>query len=150
MTCAPSGDNGAAASDYLLSGNWFNPDTSGQGLMFDFSPSLNRVFAAWYTFKPQGQQIGGPTSQDWYTLQSDQFVAGSTSLDNIPIVETSGGAFDDPKPATIFQAGTAQIILHDCESMTLTYRFTAGENIGLAGSMNLVRVGPTPAGCSLP
>jgi hypothetical protein len=30
-----------------------------------------------------------------------------------------------------------------------SYQFTAGQNIGDAGSMNLVRVGPTPTGRAL-
>jgi hypothetical protein len=149
VSCSPSGDNGAAASDYLLSGNWFNPDTSGQGLMFDFSPSLNLVFAAWYTFKPNGAQIGGAASQDWYTLQSNHFVPGITTLDNVPIIETSGGVFDNPAPATSSQVGVASIHFESCAAMTVSYRFTAGTDNGQAGSMNLVRVGPTPAGCSL-
>ncbi len=50
------------------------PDTSGQGFIFDFSPSINNVFAAWYTFAHTGQRIGGPLSQSWFTLQSAQFV----------------------------------------------------------------------------
>ena len=149
VTCSADGGNGAATSDYLLSGNWFNPTTSGQGLIFDFSPSLNLVFGAWYTFKPNGQQIGGPASQDWYTLQSNQFVPGITSLDNIPIVETTGGVFDNSAPVTTTQAGTASISFQSCDAMTLSYQFTTGQNKGSAGSMDLVRVGATPAGCAI-
>jgi hypothetical protein len=149
VTCSPSGDNGTAASGYLLSGNWFSPDTSGQGFMFDLSPSINLVFAAWYTFRPNGQQIGGPASQDWYTLQSN-LAPGMTLLDNIPIIETSGGVFDNPTPTTSIQVGTASFSFHNCDSITLSYQFTAGENIGQAGSMTLVRVGPVPPGCALP
>jgi YVTN family beta-propeller protein len=149
VTCSANGDNGNVASDYLLSGNWFNPNTSGQGLIFDFSPSINVVFAAWYTFMPHGQQIGGPASQQWFTLQSDQFIAGMTSLDNIPIVQTTGGAFDKPASTTSAQVGAAKIAFTSCNAMTLSYTFTAGDSAGLAGTINLQRVGPTPTGCSL-
>jgi len=150
VTCSSSGDNGNPASDYLLSGNWFDPQFSGQGFIFDFSPSINNLFAAWYTFKPHGQQIGGAASQDWYTLQSNRFTPGTRSLSGIPIVETSGGIFDNGMPPTSIQAGSADITLYSCDLMTLKYRFTAGENSGLSGSMNLVRIGPTPNGCHLP
>jgi YVTN family beta-propeller protein len=150
VTCGISGDNGNPSTDYLLSGNWYNPQTSGQGLMFDFSPSITTVFAAWYTFKPNGQQIGGAASQDWYTLQSSHFTPSTTALSNIPIVETSGGIFANGTPTTSIQAGSADIVLQTCDAMTVNYRFTAGENQGISGSMNLVRVGPTPEGCSLP
>lgn len=150
VSCSPAGDNGAAASDYLLSGNWYDPATSGQGLMFDFSPSINNLFAAWYTFRPNGQQVGGGASQDWYTLQSNQFRPGLTSLTGIPIVQTAGGVFDDPAPVTPpKQVGTANIAFQSCNAMTLTYDFTSGDDAGQSGTMNLVRVGPTPQGCSL-
>ncbi len=149
VTCSPTGDNGSAASDYLLSGNWYNPDTSGQGFIFDFSPSINNVFAAWYTFAHTGQRIGGPLSQAWFTLQSAQFVPGMTSLDNIAIVETIGGLFDNPAAVTPQQVGTANIAFQSCAAMTLAYTFTGGENKGLSGTINLRRVGPAPLGCSL-
>ena len=48
---------------YGFSGSWFSPTTRGQGLIFDFSPSLHTVFAAWYTFARNGAQITGGASQ---------------------------------------------------------------------------------------
>jgi hypothetical protein len=149
VTCSPSGDNGNAAADYLLSGNWFDPKTSGQGLIFDFSPAISNVFAAWYTFAPNGQQIGGAASQNWFTLQSGQFVDGMTSLDNIAIIQTSGGVFNSPTPTTSVQVGTANIAFQTCDALTLSYHFTGGENSGLSGAISLIRAGPTPVGCSL-
>ncbi len=148
-TCSAAGDNGSAASDYLLSGNWYNPNTSGQGLIFDFSPAINNVFAAWYTFVPNGQQLSGGSSQNWFTLQSGQFAPGMTALNNIAIAETSGGVFNSPTPTTSIQVGTANIAFQSCNAMTLNYRFTSGQNQGLSGTINLTRAGPTPAGCSL-
>jgi pseudomonalisin len=149
VTCSTTGDNGSAASDYLLSGNWYNPNTSGQGLIFDFSPAINNVFAAWYTFAPNGQQLGGAASQNWFTLQSGQFAPGTTALNNIAIAETSGGVFNSPTATSSTQVGTANIAFQNCDAMTLTYHFTSGQNQGLSGAINLVRAGPTPAGCSL-
>lgn len=148
VTCSPAGDNGAAASDYLLSGNWYNPATSGQGLMFDVSPSISNLFAAWYTFKPNGQQIGGGASQDWYTLQSNRFTPGMTSLAGIPIVQTTNGEFDKPASTDSVQVGTANIAIQSCSAMTVSYSFTAGTNQGQHGTMSLVRTGPTPQGCA--
>ena len=149
VTCTPLGDSAVPASSYLLSGNWYNPQSSGQGFMFDFNPSINTLFAAWYTFLFHGQQLGGPASQNWFTLQAGNFAPGTTTLGDIPIVETFGGVFDDPTQTTSFQAGTASITLHSCNAMTLSYEFKAGENKGVTGSVDLQRVGPVPAGCSL-
>lgn len=148
-TCATSGDDGAAPSDYLLSGNWYNPATSGQGLIFDISPAIDNLFAAWYTFEPNGQQIGGGASQDWYTLQTNRFTPTTTSLAGIPIVQTSGGVFDNQATASTVQVGTANITFQSCTAMTLSYVFTSGNDAGQHGSMNLTRAGPTPNGCNL-
>ena len=148
-TCSTNGDNGAAASDYLLSGGWYNPSTSGQGFMFDINPKQSVLSAAWYTYSPTGAQTGGGASQRWYTIQTHQFAAGATSMNNIPIYATTGGVFDDPTPATTAPVGTANIAFQSCSAMTLAYTFTSGTNQGLSGTINLSRPGPTPAGCSL-
>jgi hypothetical protein len=82
-------------------------------------------------------------SQYWFTLQSSQFVDRITSLQNIPIFETSGGVFDNPPPTASAQADEASIAFRNCNAMPLTHPFTAGANQGKRGSINLVRVGPT-------
>ena len=148
VTCSPAGDNGNAPSDYLLSVSWYNPETSGQGLLFDISPSIGNLFAAWYTFLPNGQTVAGPVSQNWFTLQST-FTDGTTSLANIPIIETSGGIFDNPATVTKSQVGNRYYLFPDCNAMTLTYQFTGGANQGLSGTIPLKRVLPAPAGCQI-
>jgi pseudomonalisin len=147
--CAPAGDNGGAPTDYLLSGTWYDPQTSGQGFVFDINPTISLLFAAWYTFKPNGEQIGGTESQDWYTLQTPSFTNGTTSLAGIPIIQTTGGVFDNSTPVSTTQVGSANITVQSCSAMTLTYHFTAGQNNGLSGTLNLQRLGPVPDGCSL-
>jgi hypothetical protein len=147
VTCGASGDNGAPAAHYLLSGNWFDPNDGGQGFIFDFSPSIHGLFAAWYTFAQDGQQTGGAASQRWYTLQSDHFT--STALAGIPIIETTGGAFNDPATTMSVQVGTVDLTVQSCTAMTLSYQFGAGENQGLSGTIHLQRVGPAPSGCRL-
>ncbi len=151
ITCGASGTNSTAPSDYLLSGDWYDPSTSGQGLIFDINPAQSLLFAAWYTFLPDGQQTGGGASQSWYTIVTGAgpFTAGLTSLNNIPIGETTGGIFNNPATATTVQVGSANIAFQSCNAMTLTYTFTGGTNQGQHGTINLVRTGPTPEGCSL-
>ncbi len=148
VTCAPGGDDGSAPSSYLLSGNWFNSDSGGQGLIFDVNPVQNNLFAAWYTFAPDGQQVGGPESQRWYVLQAP-YTAGITSVSDIPIAIGTGGVFDNPAPTQTQIVGSASLAVQSCSAMTLNYAFDAGTNQGLSGSVNLTRVGPTPAGCSV-
>lgn len=149
-TCSASGGNGAPISSFALSGGWYDPNTSGQGLVFDINPAQSVLSAAWYTYSPGGQQTGGGASQRWYTIQTNQFAPGSTLATGVPIYETTGGAFHSPTPAvTTAAVGIANISFQSCNAMTLSYVFAAGTNQGLTGTISLVRVGPTPLGCTL-
>jgi len=148
-TCGQAGDNGTAASDFLLSGTWYNPATSGQGLTFDINPGLNLFSAAWFTYAPNGSTISGGASQRWYTLQSTQFAPGQTAANNVPIFEATGGVFNAPAAVTTTQVGTAAVTFQSCSAATLAYSFTGGANQGLSGTINLSRLGAAPAGCSL-
>jgi len=150
VTCAAAGDSGQAAGNYLLSGAWYDPSTSGQGILFDINPLTNGGILAggWYTFAPNGSSIGGAASQRWFTLQA-AILPGAVSVDNVPIYATTGGGFDNPTPTTTMQVGKAKISIQSCNSMTLDYDFSAGSSSGSKGSINLQRAGPTPAGCGL-
>jgi hypothetical protein len=57
--------------------------------------------------------------------------------------------FDQPGGVTTSPVGTANITYHDCNSATLTYAFNAGPNSGRSGSIDLARVAPAAAGCTL-
>ncbi|GAA0723557.1 hypothetical protein [Dokdonella soli] len=101
VTCAPAGDNGNSAADYLLSGAWADPRNSGQGLVFDWNPVQDVLFAAWYTFAADAGPGSGAAGQRWYTLQAVP-VPGATTVNDIGIYETTGGVFDHA--ATIMTA----------------------------------------------
>ena len=148
ITCGASGDNGAAASSYLLSGSWYQSGLDGQGLIFDVNPTQNSFFAAWYTYAPNGQQTGGAASERWYVIQA-AFTPGDKTITDAPIYAGSGGVFDNATAPTSSPVGTATITYQSCSAATLTYSFTAGANAGLSGTLNLTRTGPTPAGCTL-
>jgi hypothetical protein len=149
VTCALAGDNGAAATDYSLSGPWYDTNTSGQGLLFAIDPFTSNLFAAWYTFSLDGQHTGGGASQRWYTLQTNGFASGTASKSGIPIYSTSGGIFDNPATVQTTPVGSANISYQSCNAMTLTYTFTSGENQGQSGTVNLGRPVPATAACGL-
>ncbi|TLY50044.1 MAG: hypothetical protein E6K53_11790 [Gammaproteobacteria bacterium] len=151
VTCDPTNGkgNGTAPGKFLLSGAWFTPNTSGQGVLFDINPVQNITVAAWYTYAPNGQSIGGGASQRWYTLQIPSANVGNAPLNNIGIYSAQGGVFDAPGGITTPLVGTASIAFNNCNSMVLNYSFNAGTNAGLSGTINLQRAGPTPTGCSL-
>jgi hypothetical protein len=120
--------------------------------MFDVVPSLNTLFAAWYTYEPDGQQIGGGASQRWYTLQAPLASNGSApsalTLENVPIYTATGGVFDNPAKTTNSQVGTATVAFSHCGTLTVTYNFTGGSNSGQSGKTNLQPLGPMSAGCN--
>jgi hypothetical protein len=150
ITCGIDGNNGSPAGSYLLSGAWYDPNTSGQGLLFDVNPLQSIFAAAWYTFAPNGSATGGAASQRWYTLQA-ALVPGSSTISNIPIYITFGGVFNTNAPVTQTQVGTATVAFSSCTAATLSYTFnaTGSDNAGLSGTINLVRLGPAPTGCTL-
>lgn len=146
VACVPGGVAQPPPS-YLLSGAWYNPATSGQGFLIDVNPIQQSLFVAWYTYAINGAQIGGAASQRWYSLQAD-FIPGISSLDDIAIYATSGGAFNSSAAVTTAQVGTASLDFSSCSAATLTYAFTAGANSGQHGTIPLVRTTPAAAGCS--
>ena len=148
VTCGITRDNGSPASNFLLSGAWYDPNTSGQGLLFDVSPGLNYFAAAWYTFAPNGQAIGGGASQRWYTLQGP-LTAGSNTISNIGVYTSTGGIFDNTTKPAQSQVGTATVVFQTCNTATLSYSFSGGSSSGQASTINLIRIGPAPTGCSL-
>jgi len=145
--CTILGESGSEAASAYFSGTWYDPETSGQGLLIHISPTQTALFAAWYTFAPAGTSADPATSQRWYTLQRNSVVADTATIDNITIFSTSGGFFGSTVPPQIAAVGTAQMTFESCEALTLVYEFSDGDNQGLAGTLHLVRLGPTPDGC---
>jgi hypothetical protein len=144
-TCSP----GAAAADpgsAAWSGAWADPGNSGQGLVFDFDPVQNVMFAAWYAFGAGATPASGPGGQDWYTLQA-AVPPGAQAVPGITIFQSSGGVFDQHASTTTEAVGEADLVLHGCTSATLTYAFTRGRNAGRSGVLDLARLTPAPAGC---
>jgi len=136
----------ATNADFALSGNWFDPATSGQGFVFEINPLAPVAFFAWYTYSPTGQ-MAGAAGQRWFTGQGN-FASGARAI-TLTLFETTGGVFDQPTPVTqtSVAVGTAVATFTSCTSAQLQFNFTAGSNAGHAGTIALTRVGPVPAGC---
>jgi subtilisin family serine protease len=105
-----------------LSGAWYEPRTSGQGFQFSFLPlDGNLAFLAWYTYDVNGQSGTGPSGQRWYTIEIN-YTPGSTQALGMPIMQNLGGRFDTrPPETTSTQVGTADLVIHTCNSASLTY-----------------------------
>jgi hypothetical protein len=144
VTCAQAGST-SASGDFGLSGNWFDQTKSGQGFIVDLNPLAKVLFFAWYTYAVDGQALGA-TGQRWYTGQAN-YVPGGRSIP-LSLYETTGGLFNSvaPAPATT-QVGTGRLTFSSCNAATFSFSFIAGSNAAQTGSINLARVGPTPASC---
>jgi hypothetical protein len=147
VTCVMTGTPTTNA-DFGLSGNWFDPTTSGQGFVFEVNPLVPVVFFAWYTYSPTGQ-MAGAAGQRWFTGQG-AFTAG-THTAPLTLFETTGGVFDTATPASqaTVPVGTATVTFASCSSAQLQFNFTGGTSAGHAGMINLSRVGPVPPGCAV-
>lgn len=121
-----------------LTGTWFNPVTSGQGMQFTFSPDdatpgVGTLFGTWYTFDTTS---GAESSQRWYTLQTSLTTAAE-SVD-FPIYQNTGGNFDAPPATTAVQVGTGSLAFDSCTSGTFTYALDDGRS----GTIPLMRIMP--------
>jgi len=109
-----------------LSGTWYNPQTSGQGMQFTFSPDdstpgVGTLFGTWYTFDVSS---GDESTQRWYTIQAP-LTTSAESVD-FPIYQNTGGNFDAPPVTTAVQVGTGSLAFDSCTSGTFTYAFDDG------------------------
>ena len=147
VTCATSAPYPTNA-DFALSGNWFGgAATSGQGFTAEVNPISRAFFAAWYTYMPNSSTPGA-AGQRWYTAQGS-FTPGMRSIP-VTIYESTGGMFDTPTPPgqKTVVVGSGTMTFQSCAAAKFDYSFTGGTSIGLVGSINLIRVGPVPPGCT--
>jgi hypothetical protein len=134
--------------DFALSGNWYDPATSGQGFVFEVNPLSPVVFFAWYTYAPSGQSAG-VAGQRWFTGQGS-YAPGSRTM-MLTLAETTGGVFDQPTPMSgTTPVGNATVTFTSCTAAQLQFSFTGGSNAGRSGTIALTRVGPVPPGCVAP
>ncbi|MFT3792885.1 MAG: hypothetical protein QM741_17860 [Rudaea sp.] len=131
----------------LLSGAWYDPQTSGQGFVFDVSPGQSLLFGAWYTYAPQAEGQSGEASQRWFTLQAPYtYISEGLSVTHVPVYAVTGGRFNQASNVTKSQVGTADITFTSCTTLTIDYTFTDGEFAGLSGSLDEQKIVPNP-GC---
>ncbi len=129
----------ALDSEFAFSGAWYNPETSGQGLVVEINPAQNYAFLAWYTYAPDGS---GPR---WFTAQGG-FSPGDRTV-SLELHVTTGGRFNASDEVTHDPVGTAEMSFGSCNDATFEFEFTAGELAGASGRNVLQRSGPAPGAC---
>jgi hypothetical protein len=135
---------GAASPDlnqHGLTGSWFEPATSGQGIEVEFfhdlvAPGTALVQGAWFTF--DAAPSGGADRQRWYTFSGN----GQSGKPDIPITiyQNTGGNFDAPPITSATVVGSGTLAFTDCTRGSLAYTFSDGS--GRTGTIPLTRLLP--------
>lgn len=114
-----------------IEGNWVNPDpefvNSRQGLMFDYGPSLNQLFMAWFTYTSIPEMPSeaamdiGSGDQRWFTALLD--IDGNTATGTMQF--SAGGEFNAPAPPFLEtrEAGSISIEFTACDEALVMYEF---------------------------
>ena len=118
-----------------LSGGWFEPATTGQGLYLEVYPPRNLIHLGWFTYLPTDEIVNpdSPVSQHWYTALGEY--EGSTAT--LTVYETTGGRFDLPQSPLTVEVGQIILVFESCDQATMTYEIV-GQN--LTGEFELIRL----------
>ena len=126
-----------------LSGAWYDPARSGQGLAVSASGArLNQFLAGWFTYDVDNAD--DPDAQHWFTLQgASPNGYGQTVASEI--FRTIGGSRAGEPTRNTNKVGTALLTVHDCATATLEYIFddtpVAGAFADRTRAISLKRLG---------
>ena len=122
-----------------LTGSWYQPATSGQGIEVEFFPDLVApdtalVQGAWFTFDIGPS--GGADHNRWYTFSGN----AQNGMPNVPITiyQNIGGNFNAPPITEGEVVGSGTLAFNTCNSGTLNYAFSDGS--GRTGTIPLTRL----------
>jgi len=130
-----------------LNDAWYNPATSGQGLLITVFPVRKEVFLAWFTYDTErppedvGAILGEPGHR-WLTAQGSY--EGNTA--DLKLFLTAGGVFDAAQPPGVTDPagyGTMQIRFADCTQGLVSYEIPS---LGISGEFPIERIVPDNVG----
>jgi hypothetical protein len=128
---------GLDLNQHGLTGSWYEPVTSGQGVEVEIFPSPSgngAVQVSWFTY--DSGLVGGAERQRWYTA-GGSVAPGATSA-ALTIYQNVGGSFNAPPITTAHAVGSATLSFTACNQGQLDYAFTDGS--GRSGSIPLTRL----------
>ena len=133
---------GVTVASASIDGPWYAPESSGQGLVFDYLGDSRTVFLTWFTYDTDPALT--PAGLRWYTLQRD-VAAGATSAD-LTIYRNTGGRFAQAPAVAPQPVGHARLVMPSCDTASLSYAFDGGPS----GTLALERLlpGAIPCGSS--
>lgn len=128
------------AEQFDLSGSWYEPETSGQGVLLELYTRQARgstapyVFGGWFTYTAT---MGGPEQQAWFTLEGQTM--GDARSFELTIARTAAGRFDTTPAVQPVTVGRAVLSFASCTEALLDYAFNAA-NGGRIGQIRLRRL----------
>lgn len=118
--------------DGYMSGNWYDPVRSGQGIQLEITDQNNTALAVWFVFGPDG-------GQNWIYAQGTYDTTKATVT--LPATMKTGARFPPlfkPSDVQTTSWGTITLAFTDCNNGTLSWNSTfPGYGIG---SMTLSRL----------
>ncbi|MBE5315641.1 MAG: hypothetical protein H4O13_09585 [Xanthomonadales bacterium] len=118
-----------------LDGAWYNPERSGQGVYFDVLEDQGKLAFAWFTWAQGAPGAVRAAEHLWFSGLTD--VDGDEAEGTV--YQTTGGSFSGAQQSLDTRgAGQASFVFKDCNTATMSYRFSTGEQ----GSLPLRRAVP--------
>jgi len=135
------GPNAPNVDQHGLTGSWYRPATSGQGMEVEVFPDLvapgtGFLQGSWFTFDDAAS--GGANHNRWYTFSGDVRAGDSAAV--LPLYQNVGGNFDALPVTSSLQVGHVGLSFSDCTTGQLDYTFTDGT--GRSGTVPLTRLTP--------
>ena len=119
-------------------GGWFDPATSGRGVLVDFIPNATRAggtfFAADFVYDAAGNPLWLTVEQAWSEFQF--------TSNTVPVFRVASGTWAVPGAATRTQVGTATVTINSCNSINIAYTMTPASGLPNR-TQNLQRLGGT-------
>jgi len=140
----PLFESNIRADQETIEGAWYQPNTSGQGIVFDYLDGPRTWFGTWHTADLSG--VTSSAALRWLVLQGEVAVNGT----QVPlgIYLASGGRFDQAPPVASQRIGEASLSFDTCGTANLEYRFTVGEWAGVSGAIPLRALTPYSEVCA--
>jgi hypothetical protein len=137
--------------DGRQSGSWFQPQTTGQGLMMTVQPATASApgffFGGWFTY--DAGTANDPTTQHWLTLSGEIPVSAQSGVVPVTIYRTLGGGLAARPTQTSVIQGHGTVTFSGCASAVFRYQFDDTVAVGAfrarSGEINLQRLGACPA-----
>lgn len=111
-----------------LNGNWYNPETAGQGIFLDVKPGLDYAYMGWFTYDTElvaddaNGQIGA-AGQRW--LVGNGTISQSTQSITFDLFYAAGGLFDDPQAVNLSDpnpnGSMTMVFADDCGHAQVSY-----------------------------